>query len=218
MTFHPLVRSVGLGLALMTSATGAALAQDSATPAANPATAPAAQAADVTAGTYSFDQDHSHIVFGYNHMGFSTSTGLIRGVTGTITLDPANPAQSSVKASFPLSAMLTVSPQLDEHKFSDDLFKGESPSTEVTFASTSVEPTGDTTAKVMGDLTLNGVTKPVTLDVTLMKAGEHPMAKVPAVGFEATTTLKRTDYNLGAFVPAVADEVQVSIHAEAQKG
>ena len=84
-----------------------------------------------------------------------------------------------------------------------------------TFKSTRVQAAGTNQLTVEGDLTVKGVTKPVTLDVTLNGAGEHPMRKVPAIGFDATTTLKRSDFGLGAYAPAVSDEVKVHITTEA---
>ncbi|MDO5620193.1 MAG: YceI family protein [Paracoccus sp. (in: a-proteobacteria)] len=176
-----------------------------------------ATAAAVEAGTYGFDADHSQIVFHYNHMGFSTSFGFVNGLSGEAVLDPADPAKSTITASFPLSKLQTVSKGLDEHLMGDDFFKGAAPDTQVTFVSTEVAPDGDNKAKVTGDLTLNGVTKPVVLDVTLNKAAPSPMTNVATVGFEATTEIKRSDFNLGAFVPAVSDEVQIRIDAEMNK-
>ncbi|AXC51082.1 polyisoprenoid-binding protein [Paracoccus suum] len=211
------------------------MAQDAAAPAAAPEAAPAAAPADTAAapaastdaatapdaaagGAYTFDPDHSLIVFSYDHMGYSTSTGMVRGVTGTINIDTATPANSTVEASFPLSAFVTPAKSLDEHLMGDQFFKGATPDTAVTFKSTKVEPDGDNEAKVTGDLTLNGVTKPVTLDVDLKKMAPSLVTNKPAVGFEAETKLKRTDFNLGAFAPAVGDEVEIRIVVEASKG
>ena len=87
----------------------------------------------------------------------------------------------------------------------------------VTFKSTAIEVTGEKTAKITGDLTLNDVTKSVVLDAVLNQVGEHPMAKMPWAGFSATTTLLRSDYNLGKFAPFVSDEVQVQMSIEASK-
>ena len=87
----------------------------------------------------------------------------------------------------------------------------------VTFTSTAIELTGDDTAKITGDLTMNEVTKSVVLDAKLNKAGDHPQAGKPWAGFDATTTLLRSDYNVGAFAPYVSDEVQVTISIEAMK-
>jgi polyisoprenoid-binding protein YceI len=87
----------------------------------------------------------------------------------------------------------------------------------VTFTSTSIEVTGDTTALITGNLTLNGVTKPVVLDATLNQVGDHPMANKPWAGFDATTTLIRSEFNVGNFAPFVSDEVEVMISIEAMK-
>ncbi|PAU96646.1 YceI family protein [Paracoccus salipaludis] len=188
---------------------------------------PAAQAAAETAapaeggglsGTYVIDPGHSQIVFSYDHLGFSISHGMINGVTGSVTLDAANPANSTVEASFPLSAVSTVDATLDEHIFGDKFLNGASPDTQVTFRSTKVEVEDDDEAKVTGDLTLNGVTVPVTLEVELRKAAAHPMTQKPAVGFKAEGEIKRSDFNLGALAPAVSDEMEITISAEAIKG
>ena len=197
-------------------ATALPVAAQQAAPA-DPAAAAQTAPAERVAGTYQLDPDHTQVLFTYDHMGFSRSTGMVRGITGSVTLDPATPEKSAVEASFPLSALMTVSADLDKHLSSKDFFNGAAPDTAITFKSTAVEPSGDK-ARVTGDLTLNGVTKPVTLDVTLRQMGESPMTKKPAAGFEATGTLKRSDFNLGAFAPAVSDEVQLTINAEAQKG
>ncbi|MRX49088.1 hypothetical protein GI374_01270 [Paracoccus sp. S-4012] len=169
-------------------------------------------------GTWEFDPEHSHVIWSYDHMGFSTSTGTIRGVTGTVTLDQDNPANSSVEASFPLSALKSVSALLDEHLMGDDFFAGAAPDTAITFRSTSVEPTGDKTAKVTGNVELNGVTQPLVLDVTLRQTAVDPVTQLPTAGFAATGTLLRTDFNLGAFAPAVSDEIKLVINVEAKKG
>lgn len=182
-----------------------------------PGSLPGSEEAVPVAGTYAFDPEHSHIVWTYEHMGFSTSTGLIRGVTGSITLDPADPGAATVQASFPLSALKTVSATLDQHMMGDDFFAGAAPDTAVTFTSTAVEVTGDRTATVTGDLTLNGVTKPVTLEVRMRGVGQDPVTGAFATGFQATGTLLRSDFNLGAFAPAVSDEVRVEINVEAHK-
>ena len=156
-------------------------------------------------------------MFSYDHTGFSTSHGFVNGVTGSVTLDKADPSKSTVEASFPLGSLRTIAASLDTHIMGDDFFKGAAADTAVTFKSTSVNMEGDDEAKVTGDLTLNGVTKPVTLDVELKKAGAHPMTGKPAVGFDIETKIKRSDFNLGAFAPAVSDEVEIDIAVEASK-
>jgi polyisoprenoid-binding protein YceI len=87
----------------------------------------------------------------------------------------------------------------------------------VTFTSTSIELTGEDTALITGDLTLNGITKPIVLDAKLNQVGDHPMANKPWAGFDATTTLIRSEFEVGNFAPFVSDEVEVMISIEAMK-
>jgi len=166
---------------------------------------------------YEFDPSHSQVVFEYNHLGFSTSTGIINGVTGKLTLDAENPANSSVEATIPLSGLRTVSEELDQHLFGPDFFNTDASDAVATFTSTKVEPDDDDEAKVTGDLTLNGVTKQVVLDVDLNQRGVHPMTGKEAAGFDADTKIKRSEFNLGKFAPAIADEVEINITIEAVK-
>lgn len=177
----------------------------------------AAGAALAEPEAYSFDTSHSQIVFNYNHLGFSTTTGMFGGVEGTIQFDAENPADSSVEANFPISSLMTGFQGRDEHFLSPDFFGSEAADPTVTFASKSIEVTGDNTALITGDLTLNGVTKEVVLDTVLNQQGNHPMENKPWLGFDATTTLLRSDFNLGMFAPAVSDEVEVEISIEAMK-
>ena len=165
---------------------------------------------------YTLDSSHSQIVFSYNHLGYSTGFGMFSGFAGEIMFDQADPAASTVTVSFPVTTMLTGWQERFDHFMSPDFF-GATADEMVTFTSTAIEVTGEKTAKITGDLTLNGVTKPVVLDAVLNTAGEHPMMKQPWAGFSATTTLLRTDYNLGMFAPFVSDEVAVQINVEAMK-
>ncbi|MDT1061598.1 YceI family protein [Paracoccus sp. CPCC 101403] len=166
---------------------------------------------------YDFDPSHSQVVFEYGHMGFSTSTGIVNGVTGKLLLDSENPANSSVEATIPLAGLRTVSPELDKHLFGADFFNTDQGEAVATFKSTKVEQDGDDEAKVTGDFTLNGVTKPVVLEVDLNKIGAHPMTGKDAAGFDAETRIARSEFNLGKFAPAVDDEVAVMITVEAVK-
>lgn len=165
---------------------------------------------------YVLDSSHSQVVFSYNHLGFSTTYGMFSGFSGEIMFDQDAPANSSVSVSMPVKSMFTGWEQRDGHFMSPDFF-GAKDEDLVTFTSTSIELTGDGTAKITGDLSMNDVTKSVVLDAKLNGTGTHPMAKKAWAGFDATTTLKRSDFGLGAFAPAVSDEVQVMISIEAAK-
>ncbi|MFY1711358.1 YceI family protein [Tritonibacter mobilis] len=165
---------------------------------------------------YTLDSSHSQILFSYNHLGYSTTWGMFSGFEGEIMFDQEDPANSSVSVSMPVKSMFTGWEARFNHFMSDDFF-GAADDEMVSFTSTGIEVTGEDTAKITGDLTLNGVTKSVVLDAKLNKAGEHPMAKKPWVGFDATTTLVRSEYELGQFAPFVGDEVEVKISVEATK-
>jgi len=165
---------------------------------------------------YTLDASHSQIVFNYNHLGYSTSYGMFSGFNGEIQFDKEDPAASSVTVSFPVKTMLTGWQERFDHFMSPDFFDATDEEM-VTFTSTSIEVTGEGTALITGDLTLNDVTKSVVLDAKLNQVGDHPMAGKPWAGFDATTTLLRSDYNLGQFAPFVSDEVVVNISVEAMK-
>jgi polyisoprenoid-binding protein YceI len=165
---------------------------------------------------YVLDASHSQIVFSYDHLGYSTNFGMFSGFEGEINFNAEDPASSSVNVSFPVRSMLTGWEARFEHFMSADFFDAENDKM-VTFASTSIEVTGDNTAMISGDLTLNGVTQTVVLDATLNQVGMHPMAQKPWAGFDATTTVLRSDFEVGAFAPFVSDEVDVRISIEAMQ-
>ncbi len=173
-----------------------------------------AAAASAEAVAYVLDASHSQIVFTYDHLGYSTTTGMFSGFEGTIMMDAEDPAASSVSVSFPASSLITGWPAREGHLLSEDFFNaGANPL--VTFESTSIEVTGETTGLITGDLTMNGITKPVVLDATLNQLGDHPMAQLPWAGFDATTTLLRSDFDMGQFAPFVSDEIAIVISIEA---
>lgn len=176
----------------------------------------AAAPAFAEAQKYTLDSSHSQIVFTYNHLGYSTSYGMFSGFAGEIMFDQAAPAASSVNVSFPVKTMLTGWQERFDHFMSPDFF-GATDDEMVSFTSTGIEVTGEATALITGDLTLNEVTKSVVLDAKLNQVGDHPMANKPWAGFDATTTLLRSDFNLGAFAPFISDEVQLMISVEAMK-
>ena len=174
---------------------------------------------------YTLDPSHSQILFSWSHLGFSETTGMFSGFEGEIMFDEEDPANSTVSVAFPVSSMFTGWEQRDDHFMSADFFnavanaspEGDSANM-VTFESTGIEVTGEDTALITGDLTMNGVTKEVVLDTTLNNQGMHPMQQTPWLGFDATTTVTRSDFNVGAFAPAVSDEVEIEISVEAGQG
>lgn len=179
----------------------------------------AANPAAVTGGTYKVDPGHTLVTWTLDHLGFSPYTGLFGDITGTLTLDPKNPNAAKVDVTIPVSKVVTASAGLTAHLLragkdggKPDFF-GATPA-DAKFVSTKVVASGQT-AKVTGDLTLNGVTKPVTLDTSFYGAGTAPamMGGKENVGFKATTTIKRSEFGLGFGVPAVGDEVTLTIAA-----
>lgn len=168
-----------------------------------------AQAAE----TYKLDASHTAITWHVNHFGFSTPSGKFMSVDGEVTLDEANPAASSVKVTVDISGINSGVTKLDEHLKASDFFDVAKFPT-ATFVSKKVEPTGKDTAKVEGDLTLRGVTKPVVLDVKLNKIGEN-MFKLKTAGFTASTTIKRSEFGMTTYVPNLGDDVKIDIESEA---
>ena len=138
----------------------------------------------------------------------------IGGVEGELVYDAAAPANSTVTATIPVSNVRTGVAKFDEHLSSEDFFDfAKFPA--ATFSSTKVEAVSEGRLRVTGDLSMHGVTKPVTLDVSLNTIGEHPMRKTAAIGFDASSSLNRSDFGLGKYSPAVSESVKVSITVEA---
>ena len=166
------------------------------------------------ADTYKLDPGHTSVTFQYTHFGFSHPTGKFMNAVGSVTLDSATPANSHVEVSFDISGINTGVAGLDEHLKSPDFFDAAKFPT-ATFKSTKVEQISANEAKVTGDLTIHGVTKPVTLDVKLNQQGENPFTKKPEAGFTATTSILRSDFGMDKYVPMVSDQIDLYIEAEA---
>ncbi|MDY7371366.1 YceI family protein [Acinetobacter oleivorans] len=164
---------------------------------------------------YKIDPTHTATVFSWNHFGFSTPSANFSDIQGVIKVDNAKPANSSVNVTIPLSSVNTNVPALDK-EFQEEAWFNAAKYPNITFKSTKVETKDKKHFKITGDLTVKGVTKPVVLDAVLNKQGEHPMAKVPAIGFNATTSFKRSDFGLGNYVPNVGDKITVNITTEAK--
>ena len=164
--------------------------------------------------TYTIDPSHTATVFSWNHFGFSTPSGNFSDIQGKIVVDNEQPAKSSVDVTIPVSSINTNVTALDDHLKKEDFFDAAK-YPNITFKSTKVETKDKKNFKITGNLTVKGVTKPVVLDAVLNKQGEHPMAKVPAIGFNATTSFDRSAFGLGANVPHVSDKITVQITTEA---
>ena len=164
--------------------------------------------------TYTIDPNHSQVRFGWTHFEFSNIEARFNDVAGTFTYDPENVAASSVEATIGIASVDSGVAKLDEHLQSPDFFDTAKFGT-ATYKSTAVSESGSGKLKVDGELTVHGVTRPVSLDVTINKIGPHGMTKKPSAGFDATATLKRSDFGIGMYVPNVSDEITIEVSVEA---
>lgn len=163
---------------------------------------------------YTMDMAHSAVVFNINHLGFSNMFGRFDQFDGDLNFDADNIENSSVNIVIDTESVNTFHGKRNEHLASPDFFNAaEFP--EMTFESTKITKTGDNTAKLEGDLTLLGVTKPVTLDLVVNKVGPHPFTQQPMAGFTATGTVKRSEFGMNYGLPAIGDEVHLQIDVEA---
>jgi len=167
-------------------------------------------------GTYTIDTKETLVRYTVMHMGFTEYWGTFPGATGSLTIDPKAIADAKLDVQVPVVGVETTNRELNGELFSDEFFDGEKYKT-LHFVSNRVERTGTTTAKVSGDLTMHGVTKPVTLDVTFIGAGPNAFSRVPTIGFKAEGMVKRSDFGLGKYVPIVSDETTITISAAFEK-
>lgn len=180
----------------------------------------AALAPPVLADTWVLDRAHTNVTFSWNHLGISRQSARILDVEGTLEFDPAEPEKGTVAVTFRVQSISTGVEALDRHLRSADFFDaGRHPT--ITFKSTAARKTGDKTGEVVGELTILGQTRPVTLDVTWNFTGEHPLSSVNPTyrdkhvsGFSARTRLLRSEWGLARATPLVSDEIEVSIEAE----
>ena len=185
---------------------GAAAAQSPANP------SPAA----VQAGAYGVEPAHTRVLFSVSHMGFSTWYGEFTGASGSLTLDPKNARVDAVSVSVPTASISTSNATLNEELKGDKWFDAAKFDT-ISFRSTKVVPTGAKTADVVGELTLHGVTRPVTLKATFNAAGVNPLTKGYTVGFEVSGDIKRSDFGVSTYVPLIGDDVHLIISAAFEK-
>lgn len=176
----------------------------------------------VTGGTYKVDNEHTMVRWTVDHLGVTPYFGIFGQVTGSLTLDPKNPAAAKVDITIPVAKVTTASPGLTAHLLKAPEKAGGKPDffglapADARFVSTSVVPDADgDEAKITGNLTFNGVTRPVTLDVDFHGAAKMPkdMGGNEMVGFKAETTIKRSDFGLDMGIPMVSDEVELDIVA-----
>lgn len=174
-----------------------------------------ATAAFAEPAKYELDPSHSQIVFGWTHQGYSTTWAVFSGFDGTIMFDQDNPANSSVTVTIPATSIWSGWDKRDQHITSGD-FLGAGEDDMITFTSTGIEVTGDSTAMITGTLTYKDMSTEVTLDTVMNKAGQNQRSGKPYLGFDATTSFNRSELGAGAFAPVVGDELKVMLSIEAE--
>ncbi|EPF74486.1 hypothetical protein F945_01525 [Acinetobacter rudis CIP 110305] len=163
---------------------------------------------------YKIDPTHTATVFSWNHLGFSTPSANFRDIQGTIAVDNDHPEKSSVNVNIPVKSINTNVAIFDTKLQQSEWFNSAKFPV-ITFKSTKVETTDNKNFKILGQLTIKGITKPVVLTAVLNQQVQHPMLKVPAIGFNASTQIKRSDFDIAGYAPAVSDEIDIQITTEA---
>ena len=170
----------------------------------------------VPAGAYGLDKNHGYITFSYSHLGFSNPHVGFREFELEVILDNENVENSTVNVTIDATSIDSRLEEFDGHLNGPNFFDTANYPT-ITFESTSIEQTGDNTLNVTGDLTIKDVTKSVTLETTINKAGNHPMRNTPWIGVSAQTEVLRSEWGLNRAVPNVGDEVMIWIEVELPK-
>ncbi len=172
------------------------------------------------ADTYKFGKGHSEIFFSWDHAGVSVQSGEFLDFSGILTFNPDKLSLSTIDVTIQADSVHTGVPRLD-YELKGKSFFSTREHPEITFKSTSVRRTGKNTADVTGDLTIRGITNPVTLAVDLVHNGAHPIGKLfPSsysgnwLGFHATTSVNRSDFDMRKYTPITSNRIQISINVE----
>lgn len=173
----------------------------------------AADLSNVPSGDYGLDKTHGYVTFSYDHLGFSNPHVGFESFEVALTLDSENIQNSTVNVLIDATSISSRVEVFDGHLNGANFFDTENHPT-ITFKSTGIEVTGNSTMNVTGDLTIKGVTKPVTLETTINKAADHPMRKIPTIGVSARAVVSRSEWGLDRAVPNVGDEVTIWIEVE----
>ncbi|WP_407637093.1 YceI family protein [Komagataeibacter kakiaceti] len=166
--------------------------------------------AQVQSGSYDVEPAHTQVTFTVLHLGFTNYTGIFSNASGTLELDTRAPSRSKLSVTIPVDSVQTTSSRLTGELKGEQWFDaGRFPA--ATFVSTAIRQTGQNDAVVTGNLTLHGVTKPETLKVHFIGAGINAIDKKYTTGFEATATIRRSDFGVKMYVPYVGDDVELRI-------
>lgn len=165
---------------------------------------------------YKIDKAHTQILYEVDHLGFARSHGRFADYDGKLLIDKENPNRSSIEITVNTESLDSFWPDRTKELLKLDFFNvAEFP--QMSFKSTAVEQVGEDRLKVTGNLTILAKTNPVSFDVTVNSTAANPMNGAPMVGLRATTRIKRSEFGMSAFVPAIGDEVDITIDLEAQK-
>lgn len=176
----------------------------------------AANSASAEPAKYTVESNHAFVVWSANHFGFSNQMGKFFDISGEIMFDSKNIDKSSVNVTINLNSLVTGSQKFDDHLKSQD-FLDVKKFPNAKFVSKKITSVGKDMAKVEGELTLHGVTKPVNLDAKINKVGVSSISQKETIGFSATTTIKRSQFGINYAIPNVSDEVSLIIEVEANK-
>jgi polyisoprenoid-binding protein YceI len=185
-----------------------AFAEDAAPPA-----KPSLDVSKASKGAYTVDKSHAFILFSVSHLGYSMYHGRFNGFDAQLNFDPAAPEKSTLDVAIDMSSADSNNPKMLEQYKSDKFFNVVKYPT-ATFKATKVTKMGQDSGKIVGDLSMMGVTKPVTLDVKFHGYGIGPFSKQETLGFSATGVIKRSEWGITAFLPMIGDDVRIDIEAE----
>lgn len=188
----------------VTALSGAAIAQSDAL---------TQDSVQVRSGSYVLDPAHGKITWSLDHMGFSTYVGQFTDVAATLDLDVRNPAASTLSATIDTDSVGTLNDQLDSHLKTADFFDTLN-FPQARFTATSIRLIDSDSAAISGNLTLRGVTKPVTIEADFNQAGINPGDQQYTLGFDGQATIKRSDFGITYGLPALGDEVTLNFEAE----
>jgi polyisoprenoid-binding protein YceI len=180
-----------------------------------------ASAGHAAADTYALDPQHTEVRFTWDHLGLSRQGGRFTTAEGAVVFDPTKPDTSTVDVKIPVKSISTGVKKLDEHLITTKDFFDVAAFPAITFKSTVVRMKSDKTGELEGDLSINGITKPVVLDVIWNFSGEHPLQTINPVyagayasGFSATTQIRRSDWGITRTIPYISDELRITIETE----
>lgn len=178
----------------------------------------------VGADTFTLDKQHTEVRFSWDHLGLSRQSGKFTDVAGTVKFNPEAPEATSLDVKISVASLQTGVTALDTHLVKTRDYFDTAAHPTITFQSTGVRLTGDKTAELVGDLTINGIAKPVTLAVVWNFLGPHPLGSINptyaeriSAGFSARTQILRSEWGIARTIPLVSDEIRISIEAEMHK-